>query len=167
MLPKKLKGFNVRVNGATWIGDVESVELPGLKRKSEDWRGGGMDGAVSVDMGQEKLEMTVTCGGLMAQGFDSYGEVSVNKLPLMFYGSYEDDDGVHAVEIETRGRFTEIELGTAKAGDNTSHKFKADLAYYKITIDGTEYVEIDLPGMVFKVKGVDRLEQRRQALMLS
>ena len=166
-LPKVLKGFNVRVDGEGWLGETESIELPKLTRKTEEWRGGGMDGAVDIDMGQDKLETTVTCGGLMKAAFAHYGELSVSKVPLMFYGSYEGDDGVSAVEIEMRGHWTEFEMGSAKSGDKTEHKFKASLTYYKLVIDGTTKIEIDLVNLVFNVEGVDRFEARRRALQLS
>ena len=166
-LPKVLKGFNVRVDGEGWLGETESIELPKLTRKTEEWRGGGMDGGIDIDMGQEKLETTVTCGGLMEAVFAHYGDLSVSKVPLMFYGSYEGDEGVSAVEIEMRGHWTEFEMGSAKSGDKTEHKFKASLTYYKLVIDGTTKIEIDLVNLVFNVEGVDRLEARRRALQLS
>ena len=166
-LPKVLKGFNVRVDGEGWLGETESIELPKLTRKTEEWRGGGMDGAIDIDMGQDKLEATVSCGGLMEAAFKHYGDLSVSKVPLMFYGSYEGDEGTSAVEVEMRGRWTEIDMGSAKAGDKTEHKFKASLSYYKLVIDGTTKIEIDLVNLVFNVEGVDRLEARRRALQLS
>ena len=166
-LPKVLKGFTVRVDGEGWLGETESIELPKLTRKTEEWRGGGMDGGIDIDMGPEKLETTVTCGGLMKAAFAHYGDLSVSKVPLMFYGSYEGDDGVSAVEIEMRGHWTEFEMGSAKSGDKTEHKFKASLTYYKLVIDGTTKIEIDLVNLVFNVEGVDRLEARRRALQLS
>ena len=166
-LPKVLKAFNVRVDGEGWLGEAESVELPKLTRKTEDWRGGGMDGAIDIDMGQEKLEITVTCGGLMESAFNHYGDPSVSKMPIVFYGAYEGEDGKSAVEVETRGRWTEIDMGTGKAGDKTEHKFKASLTYYKLTIEGDTKVEIDLVNMVFNSGGIDRLEDRRRMLQLS
>lgn len=166
-LPKVLKAFNVRVDGDSWLGEAESIELPKLTRKLEEWRGGGMDGAIDIDMGQDKLEITVTCGGLMESAFKYYGDPSVSKMPIVFYGSYESDDGESAVEVETRGRWTEIDMGSGKAGDKTEHKFKASLTYYKLVIDNDTKVEIDLVNMVFKSGGVDRLEARRRTLQLS
>ena len=64
-LPKKLKDLNLFSNGESWQGIVQSITLPTLTRKIEEWRGGGMDGAVGIDMGQDGL-LTVqwTVGGL-------------------------------------------------------------------------------------------------------
>ena len=103
-LPKKLKDLNLFSNGESWQGIVQSITLPTLTRKIEEWRGGGMDGAVGIDMGD------------------------------------------------------------AQTGENTEHQVTSTLSYYKLTIDGTEKIEIDLVNGVFKVNGVDRLAGRRQRL---
>ncbi|HBU6186017.1 TPA: phage major tail tube protein, partial [Escherichia coli] len=38
--------------------------------------------------------------------------------------------------------------------------------YYRLTIDGSDIIEIDTVNMVEKVNGVDRLEQHRRAIGL-
>ncbi|MCW0033802.1 phage major tail tube protein, partial [Burkholderia pseudomallei] len=38
-MPRKLKGFNVFHNGANFVGEVEELNLPKLKRKMEAWQG--------------------------------------------------------------------------------------------------------------------------------
>ncbi|MDH6633321.1 UNVERIFIED_ORG: P2 family phage contractile tail tube protein [Lelliottia amnigena] len=50
-LPRKLKHLNLFNDGNNWQGSVESLALPKFTRKFEKYRGGGMPGAVDVDMG--------------------------------------------------------------------------------------------------------------------
>ena len=57
-------------------------------------------------------------------------------------------------------------MGTAKAGDDNTIKAVTSLSYYKLTIGGATVIEIDVPGYVFMVNGVDRLAEKRQALGL-
>ena len=64
-LPAKLKNFATFIDGISYVGEVEEVTLPKLKRKTEDWRGGGMPGAVKTDMGIDALEMEFTAGGFL------------------------------------------------------------------------------------------------------
>lgn len=166
-LPKKLKGMNLFGNGDNWQGTVQSITLPTLTRKIEEWRGGGMDGAVGIDMGQDGLltcEWTV--GGLVDTIFDNFGTSRIDADMLRMTGSYERDDveEVDAVEVVMRGRHTEIDMGDAQSGENTEHKVTSTLSYYKLTINGATKIEIDLPSFVFKVNGEDRLSARRQAL---
>jgi P2 family phage contractile tail tube protein len=57
-------------------------------------------------------------------------------------------------------------MGNAKAGDNTQHKRKFPLAYYKLSINGRVEMEIDMLNAVFIVDGVDRYVEIRSALGL-
>jgi P2 family phage contractile tail tube protein len=41
-----------------------------------------------------------------------------------------------------------------------------ECAYYQLTIDGKEIIEIDIINMVLKVDGVDRLAEHRKAIGL-
>jgi UDP-N-acetylmuramoyl-L-alanyl-D-glutamate--2,6-diaminopimelate ligase len=56
MLPKILKNFNVFVDGRGYAGKIDEITLPKLTIKTEEYRAGGMDIPVSIDMGMEKLE---------------------------------------------------------------------------------------------------------------
>ena len=65
-----------------------------------------------------------------------------------------------------RGRHKEIDGGENKQGENTSTKLSTACTYYRLTIDGSDVIEIDTVNMVEKVNGVDRLEQHRRAIGL-
>lgn len=167
-LPKKLRDFNLFGDGDNWQGQISEIVLPKLVRKMEEWRGGGMDLAIEIDMGMEKIEFEWTAGGLVEAVFDGFGASKFDNNMLRFTGAYirDDTDETSSVEIVVRGRHREIDMGTAKSGDNNEMKVITTCSYYKLTIDGKEIIEIDGPGMVFKVNGNDRLATRRQALGL-
>ena len=65
-LPRKLKYLNMFNDGLSYMGVVESVTLPKLTRKLEKYRGGGMPGSVSIDLGldDDALSCEWTLGGL-------------------------------------------------------------------------------------------------------
>lgn len=166
-LPKKLKDMNLFSSGDSWQGIVQSITLPTLTRKIEEWRGGGMDGPVGIDMGMDGLMTTQwTVGGLVESIFDNFGSARIDAEILRMTGSYERDDvdEASAVEVVMRGRHTEIDMGDAQSGENTEHQVTSTLSYYKLVIDGTTKIEIDIPLQVFKVNGEDRLAGRRQRL---
>lgn len=167
-IPSSLKNFNLFGDGASWVGLVPSVTLPKLTRKTEEYRAGGMHGPIEIDLGHEKLELQFTAGGLMVDALRSFGVVAHNASQWRFAGAYQDDsDGsVHALEILTRGRLKEIELGDAKTGEKTEHKYSCALSYYKLTVDGLDLMEIDVPGLVFRVGGIDTLAAIRRAIGL-
>jgi P2 family phage contractile tail tube protein len=132
--------------------------------KAEAYRGGGMPGEVDIDLGLEKLELEHSYGGLMYPIIKDMGITSVGGVLLRFAGSYQRDDtgDMDAVEAICRGRHAEVDMGGAKSGDDTEFKVKSSLSYYKLSVNGTTLVEIDMINMIYKVNGVDRLEQHRR-----
>lgn len=165
-LPNKLKNLMLFNAGLAYIGDVVSVTLPKLTRKLDEYRGGGMDSPVKIDMGGEAMDLEWTCGGPMRDVLRQYGAIGVADVQLRFAGAYQKDDtgDVASVEIVVRGRHEEIDMGEQKPGDGGDFKVKTAVAYYKLTWNGVTEVEIDVLGMTFTVGGVDRLAEIRGAL---
>lgn len=168
-LASVLKNFMLFNDGTSYMGQVEEVKLPKLKRKMEDIRAGGMNGPVKADLGQEGLEIEFTCPGIMRQVFQQYGTTKVDGILLRFAGAYQRDDtcAVQAVEIVVRGRHEEIDAGDAKGGDKGKTNVKSALTYYKLTIDGKVDIEIDLLNFIEIINGKDTLADQRKALGLA
>lgn len=166
--PSKLKQMMMFNDGEAFIGETVSITPPKLVRKFEDYRAGGMGRAVKVDMGGEALEMEATYGGPMRAILRQYGQLSLSGVQQRFVGSFQNDDtgAVDTVEIVTRGRHEEIDLGEWKPGEDTEFKVKSQLSYFKLTWNGAVQVEIDVLGMIEIVGGVDLMAQHRSALGL-
>lgn len=165
-LPRKIKNFATFVDGVSYAGEMPEVTLPKLTRKMDDYRSGGMNAPVKADFGMEGMEAELTAAGYMSDLFKSWGTLRHDGVMLRFSGALQADDGenVDALEIVMRGRFSEIDPGSAKAGEATAIKYKAALSYYKLTINGETLIEIDAVNMVEMVNGVDRLAEVRAAL---
>ncbi|MFC3338153.1 phage major tail tube protein [Paracandidimonas soli] len=167
-LPLKLKNFNLFNDGQNYIGKVAEITPPKLTAKMEEWRAGGMDAPIDIDLGMEKLSMEWTVGGYVKQVLTQFGSLRHNGVLLRFAGALQSDDleDVQAVEIIMRGRHSDIDFGTAKAGDDTAKKITSSLSYYKLTMNGEELVEIDIPNMVKRIGGKDLMDPFRLALGL-
>jgi P2 family phage contractile tail tube protein len=167
-LPRKLKNMNLFNDGLSYVGQVSEVTLPGLERKMEEWRAGGMNGPVKTDHGQEALSMEWTCGGFMDDAIRQYAITTHDAVLLRFAGAYQRDDTgeVDAVEVEARGRHSKIDMGNAKPGEGSEFKVTSELSYYKLTLNGETLIEIDLINMVEMVNGEDRLADQRRAIGL-
>lgn len=165
-LPRKLKNFNVFVDGESFIGQAKTITLPTLTRKMEDWRGGGMSGPVKADLGQEPIEFKAVYGGLMRPLLAQYGVTTHDGVQIRFAGAYQRDDTgtVDAVEVVVRGRHSEIEFGDAAAGEDTEFTVTTQCSYYKLTVNGAVVVEIDLPNMVETYGGTDVMRTIRNAI---
>lgn len=166
-LPKKLKNMNLFNDAESLMGVVSEVTLPKLGRQFEKFRGGGMNGAVNVDLGmsEDSIELEWKCGGLNLTSIRQFGVTSASGVLIRFAGAYQQDDTgeVSAVEVVIRGRHEEIDFGTQKPGDDTEQTIKTAWTYYKLTVNGNVEIEIDILGMKEIVNGTDRLEAQRKA----
>ncbi len=102
----------------------------------------------------------------MRSVLNQYGAISHNAVQLRFAGAYQRDDNgaVDAVEFVVRGRHSEIDPGTGKSGDDTEFSVKTAASYYKLMINGSTVIEIDLMNMIEIVNGVDLLAPHRRAI---
>ncbi|WP_443749697.1 phage major tail tube protein [Asticcacaulis solisilvae] len=168
MLPSTLKNMNLFHDGGSFAGLVPEVTIPKLARKMDVYRGGGMDGEVQIDMGQEPIEFEWKPGGHITSVFTRFGEPTIDGILLRWMGAYQSDDTgeVKAVEVVVRGRHQEIDPGSGKPGDKTEMTVKTVCSYYKLVENGATLIEIDIANMVFIVNGVDRMQQMRAAIGL-
>ena len=167
-MPKKLKNLNLFNDGNSYLGVVKSCTLPTLGRKMEDYRGGGMNGPVKVDHGisDDGIVFEWTLGGWDKLAIGQWGIENANGVQLRFAGAIQRDDTgeVTAVEMVVRGRHEEIDFGDSEAGEDTEHKYKSVCNYFKLLVDGTTVIEIDIINFVEIVNGVDRLAAQRGAI---
>jgi P2 family phage contractile tail tube protein len=145
MLPRTLKNFNVFVDTHSWAGVAESVTIPKITKKTEDFRGAGMIGDVSLVMGYEKLEGEVVYAGFDVKQYRQLGVCGTSDLPVRFVGMYERQDNCTSqiVEIYTRGQAIELDPGDSKNGEKTEIKMSYNYTYYRMEVDGVVEVELD------------------------
>ncbi|WP_338498024.1 phage major tail tube protein [Delftia tsuruhatensis] len=165
-LPRKLKNFATFIDGENYMGEMPEVTLPTLTRKVEEYRAGGMNGPIDLDMGQDKMEAELKAAGFVKGLLKQWGAAKHDAVMLRFAGSLQTDDSeaIEAVEAVMRGRLIEMDPGGAKAGEMVEQTYKYSLSYYKLVIAGETILEIDLVNLVEKVYGEDRMAQTRTAL---
>ena len=160
-----LRDINLFVDGRGYAGRVEEIELPKLTIKTEEYRGGGMDAPVELDMGMEKLEATLTLSGIDKEVVKLWGVYTSASTPLTARGAVQDEDGtVTAVEVRMRGKVKELDFGTWKPGEKVPLKWMLALRYYKYTQGGEVIHEIDVENKIRIVNGTDQLQAQRAAL---
>ncbi|MEJ1412791.1 MAG: phage major tail tube protein [Candidatus Sedimenticola sp. (ex Thyasira tokunagai)] len=168
-MPKKIKSFNMFIEGEGFAGRVDEVTLPKLSRKMEGFRGGGMNAEVDIDQGMEKLETEINLGEIPRSVLNQFGVCDAAGVKMRFRAASQSDSGdcaVDTTEVVMMGRFKEIDPGSVKSGDDTQLKLNATLAYYRYSVDGEDVIEIDVLNMIEKVDGVDRLKEQRDAIGL-
>ena len=143
-IPKKLRLFTLFVDGENYIGKVPSVTLPKLTRKTEDYQGGGMLGAAG--------DASMIVGGVVEELILKWGG-DIDELRLRFVGEIYSGGTSSLLEVEMRGRITEIDQGEAKQGDDTNHTYTIKNTYYKESVDDKPLLEIDLLNFIYKRNG--------------
>jgi P2 family phage contractile tail tube protein len=161
-----LKNFTLFIEGFGYAGDIEEIQLPSLKLKTEEHRVGGMDAPLDLDMGMEKLEATFTLTKVDPYALTLFGN------PLKFptwtaRGSIIDVNGnERAVIAKCTGKNTSYEPSAWKAGDKANYKFTFTLHFYQFTVDGLVLHHIDVKNMVRLIGGVDQLAATRANLAI-
>jgi P2 family phage contractile tail tube protein len=162
-----LKNFNLFVDGRGYAGQVESFTPPVLTRMTEDFRPGGLNTPVEIEMGMEKLEASFSIVKYDADILKNFGLTQGNTVPLVARGALESyDQSVKPVVINMRGRIKSIDFGEWKSGALTPIKVTMNLEYYKQDIDSVTVFEFDIPNMIQIVNGVDLLAATRAAIAL-
>ncbi|XPV77926.1 MAG: phage major tail tube protein [Desulfovibrio sp.] len=160
-----LKNFSLFVDGRGFAGEIEEFNPPKLALKMEEFRSGGMDAPVDIDMGMEKLTTTLTLSGITKEALVQFGVSENNGVNLTARGALVNLDGsVKPVVIQMRGTVNEVEEGAWAAGNKTTLKLAATLNYYKRDHDGETIYEIDVLNMIRNINGVDQLEAIRNAI---
>ena len=162
---KILKNFNLFVDGRGNAGNIEELKLPTLSLKDEEFRAGGMDAPISVEMGQEKMEASFILTGYDSATLALWGVGPQSQVPLVARGALESLDGsVEQVKVTMSGTVKSVEPGAWKAGEKSSLTFTVSLRAYKFEQGGVTIDEIDVINFVRTIGGTDRLAAQRNAI---
>lgn len=166
-IAKVRKDINLFIDGRGYAGKVTEFDPPKLTVKTEEYRAGGMDAPVEVDMGMEKLGAMLTLADIDAGSLKLFGISKGARTPMTLRGGQQGRGGkVEPLAHFLRGRVKEVDWGTWKPGELSPVKLTVALDYYKFELDGKTVHEIDVEGMIRIVDGVDQLEEMRKALGL-
>jgi len=165
MLDDILKNTALFVDGRGFAGNVEELTLPKLTLKTEEFRNGGMDAPIEVEMGMKKLESEFTLTRFDKNVLKLFGLAPGQLTPLTIRGAVISDDGTQtAVVVNLQGIVREMDPGNWKPGEKATLKIMLALRYYRLTNGGDVVHEIDVPNMVRTIGGVDQLSAVRSAL---
>lgn len=162
-----LKNINLFVDGKGYAGQIDEYNPPDLTLTTEDYRGGGMDAPVAIEMGQEAMETSFSLISYDRDLLALWGIAEGETVPLIVRGALESFNGtVKPVRHEMRGKITSLGRGTWAAGQKPALTITMRLVYYRELHDGQVIHEIDIENMIRVVNGRDRLAAQRAALGL-
>jgi len=159
------KNITLNVDGRGYAGKLSEFNAPKLVQKTEEYRAGGMNAPIELNMGMEKLECDFSMISYDRNVLALFGLVDGAQVPLTAREALESQDGtVTPVVHVMRGKVKEQDPGTSAPGAVNPIKFTVALSYYRLEHGGAVIQEIDVENMVHVVNGVDVLAAHRAAL---
>lgn len=165
-LPRHLRNFNIMIDGRSFAGLADEVTLPSLSISTQDYRAGGMDSPVDIDMGMDKMELSVTISDYNESVIAGFGLLGTG-IPLTVRGAIQrQGEAAQPVVIKTLANLKARSTGSFSAGGKQSTTLTYSLRKYSESINGVEYVNIDVENMIRVINGVDQLASQRSAIGL-
>lgn len=164
----RLTNANIYVDGRSYLGRAEEVNLPDLKHKLSEHKALGMIGVVELWSGIEKLEASIKWNSFYADAMKKFAN-PFRALNLQVRSSLEvyTSQGRTAqqpVVVFLTGQPKNFPGGNFKQHDNVEAQSEMTITYMKTVINGETIMEFDVLANIFKVGGVDIMEQYRANL---
>lgn len=166
MLPRHLRNFQVMIDGFGYAGRADEVTLPTLSVATEEHRAGGMDAPVDVDMGMELMEATVILSDYDEAVISGFGVLGAG-VPITLRGAIQrQGEAAQAVVVKMLANLKSREVGAMATGAKHTTTLTYTVRKYAESINGVEYVNIDVENMIRVINGVDQLASQRAAIGL-
>jgi len=162
-----LRKFIVFVDGFGKLGEGENCKLPTMEVLTEDFRGGGMDTPIKVDLGTTPLVMEFKLSSMDPQVYIKWGLYPGKEIQYTIRGSLAHQNGApFAAVAACLGNLHKVDTDNWEPARKIMHTFTIDLVYYKLTIGEAPIFEIDIINGRRYVGGVDQLRNDHVALGL-
>ncbi len=160
--PNTIRNYNAFLDGISYAGRVKEAKLPELALSTVDFRGGGMDGSVPIDMGQEAMTAETTLLEWSREAIVRWGRRT--RLVLRAGEMGQQDFDATPLVFTIGGRVVKVVGGDLKGGEETPVTLTWGVDYYRIERAGETLVEIDVERGVRIVDGEDQLASMRAAM---
>lgn len=121
MIPEVLHNTNMFISGISLQGDVPGLSLPKVTVKVEEYRAGGMDAPIDMDMGLEKLDASFTTNGVRREVLKHFGAFDQTGFNASFRGAFKGQKGATKAVVATlRGGLREVDPGSGRRAKKPS-----------------------------------------------
>jgi P2 family phage contractile tail tube protein len=163
-----LRNFQLYIDGKGYAGNCEEFQPPKLTLHTEDFKAGGLDTSLKIELGMEPMEVMFTLTDFDPQALATWGVGPGNAIPIVARGALQNLNGSVTPIVEyIRGTVREMDPGTWQPQAKSSLKFTIDATYYRRNVNGVAVTEIDVINMKRVINGVDTLAKIRTALGIS
>lgn len=161
----KLTNCNVYVDGTSFMGRAEEIDVPEINFKMAEHKSLGLFGTFDVPSGLDKMEARIKWNALYPEVLANTGNPYkahqlMVRASLERYTSEGRTAQVPAVFTMT-GMCKNLPSGKFKQHDNIELETKWTVTRCKLTIDGQTIYEVDVMANIFTVGDEDVLAEYR------
>ena len=136
MIPDVIRNCSLHVDGRRFLQEVDTLTPPKPKIKTEEHRGGGMDGPIRIDMGMEAMECSFSMLSVSPEVLKLFGVVIGSAFPAEFRAGLRTEGGaVKPLAVRVTGTVSQIDWGDWKSGDKAPVKIMMDVRSCRCTLD--------------------------------
>ncbi|MNK92936.1 Phage tail tube protein FII [compost metagenome] len=162
----RISNANVYLDGASFFGKLEEVDLGSIKTVTSDFQGLGMVGLIELPDGIDKLEGKFVWNSLYYEAASKL-VTPFKSVQLQCRNNVQVFNSAGLVEelpLVTTMTITgkEYQLGGHKPRDPTKYETPFSATYVRQVLNGQEIVLLDWLANIFKVGGKDQLAKYRQ-----
>lgn len=168
-IPERVVNFDCYDSSGTLLLGMTDVELPKFESLSETISGAGLAGEIdSVVIGHFKSQQVKLKARTATQAALSL--LVPNMQALALYGAMQLQDSaagalvVQSLRIDVTGIPKMLDPGKFEPGKPMASEVEIEVYKIIVSIDDQPIVELDKTNYIFKVNGVDYLQQVRSAL---
>ena len=167
----RISNANLYLDGASFFGKCEEIDLGTIKTVMSDFQGLGMVGLIELPDGIDKLEGKITWNSLYVEAARKL-VTPFKSLQLQCRSNvqvFNNGGLVNEVPLVTTMTITgkEYQLGTHKPRDPTKYETPFSATYVRQMINGEEVVLLDYLANIFRVGGEDQLGRYNRNLGIS
>ncbi|MDH0894356.1 MULTISPECIES: phage major tail tube protein [unclassified Pseudomonas] len=161
----------IYMDGNSFFAKNEEIELGSVKAVMSDFQGMGMVGLIELPDGIDKLTGKIIWNSKYADAAKKTA-TPLRMVQLQCRSSvevYNSQGKVKEIPLVTflTVQFTEYQLGNHKPRENAKYESPFSATYVRQILDGEDILELDYLANIYKVGGIDQLDQYRQNLGLS
>ena len=168
IVPERGYNFKVYLNGTDMLGIAEA-NFPSIEFSTQEIKGAGIAGAIdSPNVGQTD-SMTVSLTWRIIQK----PIVKLAVPDVLNIEMWQDMESYNAGAGRIRrtgayaymkARTKKLDLGKLVVGEVMDTQTEHEVYYLKLSIDGSEILEIDKYNYIYKIQGVDYMAEVRRNL---
>lgn len=165
-IPKIISSWSCSINGTSYLGRAESLQLPQLKSVEAEISGCGYYAKQKVSIGLEPLTAKFVFHDISESVFQTYGVGdAIGVIAKASCGVPGSKDCEPLVAV-FHGRFSEIDIGELKANE-VSGKVTAtmNVVRYTLTKNNIPLVVADLENNIFNLHGLGDTLQNTKNLI--